>query len=67
MRMCLKFADEYQAGNVVSQCLAEVRHDQSALSRLTEKIRSGASMEQLGKFVPELSDNKVAHDYLLTL
>jgi hypothetical protein len=22
--MCLKFADEYQAGNVVSQCLAEV-------------------------------------------
>ncbi|CAB4007886.1 kelch 40a [Paramuricea clavata] len=77
----LKLADEYQADNVVSQCLAEVnltnenvlrllpyavRHDQSALSRLNEKIGSGISVEKLGKFVPELSDSKAAHEIFVS-
>ena len=71
----LKLADEYQASNVVGQCLAEVnltnknvlqllpyaiRHDQSALPKLYTIIGSGVSVDKLGKLLPELVDKKVA-------
>ena len=77
----LKLADEYQACNVVSQCLAEVtltkenvmkllpyavRYDQSAVPRLKEKIESSVPVKQLGEFAQDLPDGKVALELLVS-
>ncbi|XP_028405443.1 kelch-like protein 13 [Dendronephthya gigantea] len=80
----LKLADEYQAANVISQCLAEVelaqltnenalkllpyaaQYDQAALSMLVNKVAKRIPVEQIGKFVPKLSDDKLALNLLLS-
>ena len=73
----LTLADEYQASNVVSQCLAEVtltkenvmklfpyavRYSQSAVARLKEKIGGTVSVKKLSEFVQDLPDGKVAQE-----
>ena len=77
----LKLADEYQASNVISQCLAEItltkgnvmqllpyaiRYDESAVKRLNEKIGSSISAKALGERVQEFSDGKVARELLVS-
>ena len=77
----LTLADEYQASNVVSQCLAEValtkrnvmqlfpyavRYDQSAVARLKEKIEGTVSVKKLGEFAQDLPDGKVAQELLVS-
>ena len=77
----LKLADEYQAVNVVSQCLAEItltkanvmqllpyaiRYDQSAVKRLKEKIDRNVPVKTLGEFSQDLPDSKVAQELLVS-